>query len=106
MGLVFPEDPFICGWGKNLEFAQTLVKRLKLKVSLPKAIEFPVGNMFFARPDALRPLLNANFTFEDFPIEPVPIDGTMLHAIERMIAIICENQGYGWRTTLVQGVTR
>ena len=106
VGLVFPEDPYICGWGMNLEIAQTLADRLKFGTELPDAIEFPVGNMFFARPDAIKPLLTANFALDDFPEEPVPVDGTILHAIERMTPIICENEGYIWRTTSVSGVTR
>lgn len=106
LGLVFPDDPFICGWGRNWESAQALAERLKLKAGLPGPIEFPVGNMFIARPDAIRPLFNANFALEEFPVEPLPIDGTMLHAIERMMALVCESEGYAWQTTLVPGVTR
>jgi lipopolysaccharide biosynthesis protein len=62
--------------------------------------------MFFARPAAIKPLLAANFAFEDFPVEPLPIDGTILHAIERLTPTICESQGFGWQTTMVQGVSR
>jgi len=62
--------------------------------------------MFFARPEAIGPLLEANFSFEDFPAEPLPIDGTMAHALERMTAIICGTKGYKWQTTSVRGVVR
>jgi len=106
VGLIFPEDPFICGWGRNLEIARTTTDRMKLGIDLPQAIEFPVGNMFFARPEAIGPLLEANFSFEDFPAEPLPIDGTMAHALERMTAIICGTKGYKWQTTSVRGVVR
>ncbi|WP_292493746.1 rhamnan synthesis F family protein [Mesorhizobium sp.] len=106
VGLVFPEDPYVCGWGMNLEIAQAVADRLKCGTDLPDAIEFPVGNMFFARPNAIKPLLTANFALDDFPDEPVPVDGTILHALERMTPIICENEGYDWRTTSVLGVTR
>ena len=105
LGLVFPEDPFICGWGSNLEAADRLARRIGLK-RLPQYIEFPVGNMFYARPDALRALMNAGFELDDFPAEPVPRDGTILHAIERITPIVCEKHGYSWIATQIDGVTR
>jgi hypothetical protein len=32
----------------------------------------------------------------DWPREPVPYDGTILHAIERMWPIACEYAGFNW----------
>lgn len=105
LGLVFPEDPFICGWGANKKHAEALSRRMNLG-DLPKNIEFPVGNMFVARPAALRPLLEAGFVANDFPPEPVKRDGTMLHAIERLLPVVCEASGFTWKTTNVAGVER
>jgi lipopolysaccharide biosynthesis protein len=105
LGMVFPEDPFICGWGKNKEIAKRLARRMGID-DLPDAIEFPVGNMFYFRPEALGPLFSAGFSYEDFPREPLPDDGTILHALERLTPLVCSSQGFEWLTTEVEGVTR
>lgn len=106
LGLVFPEDPSVVGWTQNRASAADVVQRLGLDLGLPEGIEFPVGNMFFARPAAIAPLLRSGFAWDDYPPEPVPYDGTMLHALERLVPLICEHEGFSWRTTMVEGVTR
>jgi lipopolysaccharide biosynthesis protein len=105
LGLVFPEDPHICGWGDNFPMADRLRRRLEL-AELPQAIEFPVGNMFIARSRALAPLFGAGLSLDDFPEEPVMSDGTMMHAIERLTPLVCEKAGFRWLTTRVQGISR
>jgi lipopolysaccharide biosynthesis protein len=62
--------------------------------------------MYLARTGALAPLLHAGFSFEDFPEEPIPLDGTAMHAIERLTPLVCEKAGYRWITTQVNGVSR
>ena len=106
LGLVFPEDPCIVGWTGNFEKAEELKKRVGLNMSLPAEIEFPVGNMFWARPKALAPLFEAAFSWDEYPSEPLARDGTMLHAIERMTPTICESQGFQWITTIVRDIAR
>ena len=106
LGLVFPEDPHIVGWTENWDIASALAPRFGVVAPLPRAIEFPVGNMFFARPAAIAPLLHSGMGWEDYPEEPLLYDGTMLHAIERLLPSICEAQGFSWETTMVPGVTR
>ena len=58
------------------------------------------------RPPALAPLFDLGLQWSDYPPEPVPIDGTMLHAIERLLPVICTNQGFSFETTHVPGVGR
>ena len=67
---------------------------------------FPVGSMFWARTAALRPLLELGLGWDDFPEEPVPYDGSLLHAIERLLPFVVEGAGFRNAVTHVPGVTR
>ena len=94
VGLVFPSDPYITGWEKNKEHACKLTSRLKLNSELPDQFDYPVGNMFWARVCAIEEALNAKFQWENFPSEPLPYDGSDLHAIERLWPFIVAKNGY------------
>lgn len=86
--LMMPEQP--SGWGSNLEIAQSLLDKNNISVDLAKefpVIEFPQGSMFWARSSFLKPMLTLSLRFEDFPKEPIGIDGTIAHAIERLFCI-------------------
>jgi glycosyltransferase involved in cell wall biosynthesis len=85
LGLAFPEDPHPIGWDKNLKDAMLLAEKLKLAEPLEKNLNFPVGTMFWVRKNKLAPMVQLGLTWEDYPVEPLPIDGTMLHAIERIL---------------------
>jgi hypothetical protein len=107
LGLVYPDDPHAVGWGDNYPFAMELGARLGISKLLPaKSIQFPVGNMFWARTNAIKPLLDLGLDWNDYPEEPVPYDGTMLHAIERMIPYVVQRQGYTSKVTHVAQITR
>ena len=106
LGLVFPEDPNLTGWSKDREIARSLAKRMAPTMQIPHSIDFPIGTMFWARPAALKPLFDLNLDWVDYPEEPVPIDGTMLHALERLLPVIAEHEGFSIETTHVPGVTR
>src|SRR5690606_24435605 len=47
-------------------------------------------------PRAIQPLLNAGLSYFNFPEEPIPDDGTLAHAIERLIFISALHAGFGW----------
>ena len=105
LGLVFPENEQFIGWEKNRESAAALAPRLKLE-TLPEHIEFPAGTMFWVRPQALAALLEAGLKPEDYPPEPLPEDGTMLHALERMLPIVVQDAGFRYATTYDPRLTR
>jgi glycosyltransferase involved in cell wall biosynthesis len=106
LGLVFPEDPVPIGWDGNYEIAQDLMRRMDLSDQLPVHIDFPVGTMFWARREALAPLRKLSIAWEDYPAEPVPVDGTMLHALERLLPQIAVQSGYSYGATYFAGVNR
>ena len=106
LGLVFAEDPHLNGWDENLEIAGNLAILMKLAQPLPMHFDFPIGTMFWARPDALKPFNRLNLCRDDFPAEPLPIDGTLLHALERLIPFAAANAGFGYATTYVRNSKR
>jgi hypothetical protein len=101
LGLVFPEDQHLNGWDLNRDLAESLASRMQLGHALPEQFDFPKGTMFWARPAALRPLVELGWDWSDFPPEPLPFDGTILHTLERMIPFAAKKAGFGFRTVRV-----
>ena len=106
LGVVFPEDPNIIGWDFNRDFAEELAKRMHLGDPLPEYIDFPAGTMFWARSAAMEPFLGLDLTWEDYPPEPLPVDGSFLHAMERLIPFVAKEAGYEFATSHLPGVGR
>lgn len=53
---------------------------------------FVGGTMFYASVDALGPICKLEFKADQFPPEPLPIDGTTAHGIERLFGISSTKQ--------------
>jgi lipopolysaccharide biosynthesis protein len=105
LGMVFPDDPHTQGWNANKGFAEPLAARMGLG-ELPRHFNFPVGTMFWARTSALAPLIDLNLEWHDYPPEPLPYDGSLLHAIERLLPLTLPVGKLRVATTNVAGVTR
>lgn len=106
IGLVFPDDPHVVDWGKNRVHAEALCRQLRMTQTLPNHFVFPVGTMFWARVEALRPLLELGLDWDNYPGEPLPYDGTMLHALERLLPFVAADQELRSVLTNVAGVSR
>lgn len=106
LGLVYPEDPHLQGWDLNRDIADELAIRLDIDLPDTKHFDFPIGGMFWARPAALRPMIDAHFDWEDYPSEPLPIDGTMLHALERLVPFSATDSGFSTAKTYLPNVSR
>jgi lipopolysaccharide biosynthesis protein len=105
LGIVFPDDPHLPDWDDNQEVAAHLATRIGMVESLPPFFDFPIGTMFWARTEALRPLFALRLDWSDYPMEPVPADGTILHALERLLPFAARHAGYRYATTHVPGLT-
>lgn len=106
LGLLYPDDPYIVGWGQNKIDAEKLTERIGLKPVTQTYIDFPVGTMFWARTKAIEKLLTAALAWDEYPEEPVPTDGSILHAIERILPHVAGDAGYKTKVLHVPGVTR
>lgn len=84
------------GWGPNFDNTKQLLKDLKISVPISgeKAPRAPFGSVFWFRPAALAPLFDHGWKHEDFPPEPLPQDGTISHAIERVYPFVAQGAGY------------
>lgn len=109
VGVILPEVPSyfkVRGslWGGNEEICQNIWEKLKCKKKInfknePNPI-FPVGFMFWYRVDSLKKLFNAvNF---EFPLEPIPNNKTILHAIERLPVYVAWSEGYDYRVAITE----
>ena len=106
LGLIFAEDPHLCGWDENLAIAEDIAERAGLPTSLPKFFNFPIGTMFWARTAVLAPLLALELDFDDYPAEPLANDGTMLHALERLLPFAAKKAGFSYATVHVPRISR
>ena len=94
LGLLMAEDPHLVGWDGNRDAAERLRERMGLAAPLPTFFDFPLGTMFWARPNALAPLLRLGLGWADFPEEPLAYDGTILHALERLLPAVAGATGH------------
>ena len=62
--------------------------------------------MFWARSAALVGLFKESLQWEDYPLEPLPDDGTILHAIERLLPLVAIKAGYEIATSHVDAPFR
>ena len=97
-GLIYPdrqaEVPAIAyGWLKNEGLARELFKEYDLG-DMPSVFNYPAGSFFWARTQALKPLFDRHYSYEDFPEEAGQTDGTLAHALERILPFVSRKQGY------------
>jgi len=107
IGIIFPDDPNIYDWGDNYSPARELAKKMGISIHHEGAkFNFPAGSFFWMRSAAFKPLLDLNLQWEDYPEEPLHVDGTMLHGLERLFGVIPEQTGYRTVLTNIPGVSR
>lgn len=82
-------------WGHNFEQVVCLAHKLRLNTVLD-ATRPPIslGTVFWCRSSALKKLWNINWTYESFNEEPLPNDGTISHAVERILPYVAQDAGY------------
>ena len=104
LGMLCVPEPFHAGyhwvpgheWAANFRNTRKLAERLGLRAPMERDAQpvYSFGGAFWFRPAALQKLLEYPWTFEDFPEEPVPDDGSLQHAIERIYPFVCQDAGY------------
>jgi glycosyltransferase involved in cell wall biosynthesis len=105
LGLMMAEEPRLVGWGKNRTLAEALAARMGLVEALDDFFDFPLGGMFWARRAALRPLLDLELTWTDFPAELPGDDGTLPQALGRLLPYAVRRAGLSVSGLRVPGTT-
>ena len=103
VGIVFPDDPHVIGWTKNRKYADALAARMKCG-ELPEHFNFPVGSMFWMQALVLAKFAELELQWCDYAPEPLPIDGTIVHAIERLFGVAPASLGMTCAVTNVRGL--
>ena len=104
LGLLAPPPPHhadyfftlgIC-WGVNYTGARYLRDSLGIRVPMAENKQpiAPLGTSFWFRKGALASLYGAEWTYENFPSEPLDKDGTMLHMVERLYPYAAQDAGF------------
>ena len=99
LGIIYPESyETVPLWGHtwlgNLADAGRLAHRMGFSIDPHAYIDFPAGSMFWARIDAVRPLLSLDLELDEFPQEAGQLDSTVQHALERLFVAVVRAGGY------------
>ena len=97
LGLVHAEghlQPLDYYWGANQDNVDYLARRLGVPAPDVGRDSFIAGSMLWLRPAALRPLLDAHLSVEEFEPEAGQLDGTLAHAVERVLTLAAGAGGF------------
>lgn len=88
-------------WSHSRQAVQEVLQLLDVPYVLQECdVPRAVGNAFWCRTRALEKLFSYPFHYEDFPPEPLPLDGSLNHGIEHALSFIAQAAGYETRTLL------
>lgn len=84
----------LSGWAGSYDMAGAILKaHTQLSVEDFPEVEFPQESMFWARVDCLKAFLSLPLDYDEFPAEPLPEKGTMVHALKRLVLIFANQAG-------------
>ena len=107
LGLLVPPPPYWGGylnikpdmWTICYEKTVELARDLGINVKISNQINpVAIGTAFWCKKGALDVLYDHSWEYEDFDEEPLPIDGTKSHALERLLPYAALENGFltGW----------
>lgn len=111
VGILFPPEPvgecltswYRPSWSDNFENCVELAQRMHLSADI--RVDKPpiaLGSVFWARREVLEKLFRMNWKYEDFHEEPMPLDFTISHAIERIFGYLAQDAGYEAGTVMTE----
>jgi len=103
LGLLAPPLPLHGGyisvrgneWTNCFDGVRDWAQKLGLACDIsPDKPPFALGSSFWCRTAALAKLFEYPFSYDDFPQEPMDIDGQLGHIIERLFMFVTQDAGY------------
>lgn len=103
LGFIFPENYYkiFLEYGETLtkkdkSYINYLLKKIDKNKKVGKIIDFPAGNMFWAKVQAVFQIFNLEI-FDEFPKEKYQVDGTIMHGIERLWLFLVKMNGFYYK---------
>lgn len=103
-GILLPPKPigkyldtmYVDCWRENFDNVVSLAEQLGLSLSIDRGDTdiLAIGTVFWCNVEALKKLFAYEWTYGDFIDEPLPYDGTISHAIERILGFVALDAGY------------
>jgi rhamnosyltransferase len=116
LGLLVPPEPnhsyyfFSLGdeWSWNFDNTRILAQRMGLTVPISenKRVIAPLGSFFWFRTAALQTHFANQMDYTDFPEEPLPDDGSVSHALERIYPFVAQQAGYYTGVVMAEDLAR
>lgn len=103
VGLIFAEDKHVVDIGENQYYVDKLCETLDIP-KITNTHVFPLGNMFWARLDAIKQFFDLDEKIV-LQAEPLPYDGSYMHALERISPNLVEKNQYQYLTVYNPGTT-
>ena len=110
MGMLAPPEPlgkyfeawYGNAWANIYGDTERVCKELNVVNCDLNREKYPItlGTVFWARTESLQKILLKEWTYEDFPEEPMPVDRTINHAIERIWGYVVQDAGYKTGTVM------
>lgn len=97
---VYPIVRELMAWDNTKEDVEKLLGKMGLSASLPDNPMCPVGDIFWARTEAVRVLFEQGITQNDFQEEAGQLNYTLAHVIERIWCYLAEAQGYDYKVCI------
>lgn len=109
LGMMVPPTIHFANWhfalGSEMSGNESIMRQvygdLELTIPFDDSPVAAFGTMFWVRGKAFERMFRKKWAYSDFPEEPLPIDNTILHALERMYQMAVQENGYytAWLAT-------
>lgn len=119
LGLLVPPHPYNGGYkillfmtkywsGVCFDKTVELAKRLGIPTDFisKEFVPLSIGSVFWCRTAAMKKIVDANWRLEDFEAEPMPDDGTVSHALERILPFAAQTEGFYTGQLITTGFAR
>lgn len=93
---IYKDSMYTNPWDNDYDNVVQLARTINMNIEIDKkdTESVSLGSAFWCQTKALEKLFAHNWTYEEFPEEPMPDDGTISHAIERILGFVTADAGY------------